>query len=156
MTITIKADIRQFAAQNIGLITLAVIAMAVSLSVDSKPVVFSSLLLLVGSLLILFLSWALLHSYKWVLKEETIIRSQGILSKNIDHLELYRIVDYKETQTFFQRLFGVKTVTIISTDKTDPVMPIYGIKQRIDLVAMIRKKVEQSKQHRHIYEIANR
>lgn len=155
MTITIKADIRQYIAQNIGLITIAASAVAITLTVDYRPVAFSSLLLLIGSLSILCLNWMMLYSYKWNIREETITRTHGILTKHTDHLELYRVVDYRETQTFFQQLLGVKTVTLISTDKSDPVMPIHGIRRQIDLVTIIRNKVELSKQHKHIYEIAN-
>ncbi len=82
-------------------------------------------------------------------------RTSGVLSRKMDYIELYRIVDYKESRSFTQRLLGVKTVTIYSTDKSDAVSDIPGVPVDMDIVGMLREKVEESKRHRNIYEITN-
>ena len=50
----------------------------------------------------------------------------------------------------------IKSVTIISTDKSDSTMQMYGIDASYDLVRLIRSRVEKCKTERRIYEITNR
>ena len=95
-------------------------------------------------------------SFSWTISKDKICQKHGVLSRQTDYIELYRVVDYRETQTFLQRLLGVKTVTIISTDKSDPEMLIKGVPAKTDLVDYTRKLVEQNKKQNHIYEITNR
>jgi hypothetical protein len=71
-------------------------------------------------------------------------------------VELYRVVDYQENQTFLQKMFNVKTVTVISSDKSDAILEMYGVSDSIDLVRIIRDRVEKSKKEKRIYEITNR
>ena len=73
-----------------------------------------------------------------------------------DYVEMYRITDYREHQSFLQRLLGVKTITIYSTDQSDGVTEIVGVSADLDLVGMIRDFVENSKKEKCIYEITNR
>ena len=70
--------------------------------------------------------------------------------------ELYRVVDYEESQTFLQKLLKVKSVTVFSTDKSDCIMCMYGIDASNDVVRIIRSRVEKCKQEKRIYEITNR
>ena len=58
-------------------------------------------------------------------------------------------------QTFWQKIWKVKTISIISTDKTDSFMSIYGVKTTLPLVQIIRNRVEKCKQDKRIYEITN-
>ena len=98
----------------------------------------------------------MLRAFSWEISDVKICRRHGILTRQTDYLELYRVVDYRESQTFLQRLFGVKTVVIISTDKSDPSMLICGVPAKEDLVTHTRNLVEQNKKENHIYEITNR
>ena len=97
-----------------------------------------------------------IYSTKWAIDKEVISRTHGILAKRKDYIELYRVVDYAETQTFTQLLFSVKTVIIMSTDKSDSEMAIWGIPKKNDVIVQIRNKVEQCKKEKRIYEITNR
>ncbi|EFF49944.1 conserved hypothetical protein [Bacteroides ovatus SD CMC 3f] len=55
-----------------------------------------------------------------------------------------------------EQLFGLKTVSIFSGDRSNPKLDIFGINERIDVVGIIRKRVEYNKQRKGIYEITNR
>ena len=48
------------------------------------------------------------------------------------------------------------TVTIYSGDRTTPHLDIIGVPVKIDLVAIIRERVEYNKQRKGVYEITNR
>jgi hypothetical protein len=47
-------------------------------------------------------------------------------------------------------------VTIYSGDRTTPHLDIIGVPVKIDLVAIIRERVEYNKQRKGVYEITNR
>jgi uncharacterized membrane protein YdbT with pleckstrin-like domain len=95
------------------------------------------------------------ENVKWLIEEETLCRIRGIFSKETDYVEMYRITDYKESQSFFQRMLGVKTVTIYSTDRSDAVTDIVGVSADMDLIGIIRTNVEKCKKDKRIYEITN-
>ena len=57
-------------------------------------------------------------SKSYTLTDERLTIREGILSKKVDEIELFRIKDSKVSQTFLERLVGIGTITVISGDKT--------------------------------------
>ena len=57
---------------------------------------------------------------RYYLTDHQLITRVGFLSIKEDEIELYRIVDKRIEQTFFQRLFGCGTVIILSRDEDTP------------------------------------
>ena len=117
---------------------------------------------LLAALFVLYLILALFYHYvklnatKWIIGVETIRREKGLLSKKIDYIELYRIIDYREEQNLLQRLLKIKTLIIFSDDPSDPRMDIDGIDIEKPIVKILRNNVEQCKKKKHVYEITNR
>ena len=154
----IRADYRQFVAENAGLIAImAVLTGAV-------PVIFRDYDRMMGIamgslaafiLIFLVLRYVMLVNVKWLVEEETLCRIKGIFSKQTDYIEMYRITDYKENQSFLQRIMGVKTVTVYSTDRSDEVTDIPGVPADMNLIGIIRDNVEKCRKEKRIYEIAN-
>ena len=87
---------------------------------------------------------------------EQLVFEHGVFHREVDYQELYRVVDFNESQTFMQQLFRLKTVSIYSGDRTTPRLDIIGVPMKEELVTTIRKRVETSKRRRSIYEITNR
>ncbi len=155
---TIKADYRQFVAEDAGIIAvLALLTGAVPVIIRNYDqwITIAAVSLLSFLLFVLVLRYVMLVTVKWFVEEETLCRVKGILSKQTDYIELYRITDYKESQTFLQRLMGVKTVMVYSTDQSDTVSTILGVSTETDLIGMLRDKVEKCKHEKRIYEITN-
>lgn len=158
MDVFIKPDYREFLSENLGMTFLffvSLVAMPLLTSVDSNYlqliVSFISLLLAV----VLIIRYVMLTTVVWIVGESTFCRIRGVFSRHTDYIELYRVVDYSESQTFLQKLWRVKTVCIISTDKSDSTMQMYGVKASLDIVRLIRNRVEKCKQEKRIYEITN-
>jgi len=158
MRMTIKADYREFIAKDAELLAI------MSVFAGAAPVLFQRsdrLIAIAISALCLFLlsflviRYIILVNVKWLVEEETLCRIRGIFSKVTDYVELYRITDYKESQSFFQRMLGVKTVTIYSTDRSDAVTDIVGVSADLDLIGIIRTNVEKCKKEKRVYEITN-
>lgn len=158
MDISIKPNYREFLAENLGICCLffiSIVAMPLSRVIDSQyiqiGISFCSLILAV----VLIVRYILLTAVIWIVGNSTLSRIQGVFSRHTDYIELYRVVDYRESQTFWQKIWKVKTISIISTDKTDSFMSIYGVKTTLPLVQIIRNRVEKCKQDKRIYEITN-
>lgn len=88
-------------------------------------------------------------------RQEQIISKHGVLSRKTDYMEQYRIVDFVEHQSFMQQLCGLKTVRIFSTDRNTPQLDLVGIRRNLDVVRLIRERVEYNKLKKGIYEITN-
>ena len=71
------------------------------------------------------LTWANPFAYlrmwssQFTLTNERLTLSRGIVGKQIDEVELYRIKDTKVSQGVFQRMFGTGDVMVVSDDNTD-------------------------------------
>ena len=154
---TIRPDFRQYLSEVMPLVLAGLLGMALYPFMPKWPYISWAYLAMYALLLItLATRYAVLRAFSWEISDVKICRRHGILTRQTDYIELYRVVDYRESQTFLQRLFGVKTVVIISTDKSDPSMLICGVPAKEDLVTHTRNLVEQNKKENHIYEITNR
>lgn len=157
--ISIRPDFREYVAENIGvlaLFTLSVFAMPASMLLQVWPLSALVGLFSLTFAVALVVRYISLIAVTWLVNADTICRRQGVFSRLTDYVELYRVVDYQESQTYFQKLLKVKTVIIVSTDKSDAVMEIYGVNSDMNLVQNIRERVEQCKKEKRIYEITNR
>ena len=72
------------------------------------------------------------------------------------YIELYRIVDFSEQRDILEQFFGLKTISIYSGDRTNPKLDICGVQEKVDVVGIIRDRVEYNKQIKGVYEITNR
>ena len=114
--------------------------------------------LILGSVTLLMMLYGCLYLSKlqFIITAEQLIIQHGVFHRSSDYIELYRIVDFSEQRDILEQLFGLKTVSIYSGDRTNPKLDIYGIKESLDVVALIRERVEYNKQRKGVYEITNR
>ena len=92
---------------------------------------------------------------KWEITEEEMLVTRGVFSKCTDHTELYRVCDYQSSRNIVELLFGFWTYKITTTDTNMRDIYIFGIHKNEPLIIEIRRRVEEQKRKRHIYEIAN-
>ncbi|MHC4437017.1 MAG: PH domain-containing protein [Planctomycetota bacterium] len=76
----------------------------------------------VGAIVILIL---LLKAFKlkmiyYEVSSDRIEWSRGILDRRVDNVDMFRVVDLKMRRSLLDCIFGVGTVELITTDKTDP------------------------------------
>ena len=67
----------------------------------------------------------------------------GILSQEIDECELYRVRDYKIVKPFFQRIFGLGKIELVTSDRSNSNINLNGIKDPENLYNLIRNNVEK-------------
>lgn len=87
---------------------------------------------------------------RYALSEDRLFISVGFLSIKDDEVLLYRVRDIDTTRTLWQRLFGVGTVTVISSDKTMPNLVLKNIKDPVFVKELIHKQVEEMKIKRRV------
>ena len=63
---------------------------------------------------------------------------------------LYRIRDINTTRTLWQRLFGVGTVTVVSSDKSMPTIVLKNVKDPMTVKELLHQQVEEMKIRRRV------
>ena len=71
--------------------------------------------------------------------EDRIEWSRGILDRQVDNLDMFRVIDLRLRRSLLDCLFGIGTVTLITTDKTDPEFNFEKIKHSRALYDIIKK-----------------
>ena len=87
---------------------------------------------------------------RYALSEDRLFLSQGFLNIKDDEILLYRVRDIDTSRNLWQRLFGVGTVTVISSDKTMPTMVLKNVKDPVFVKELIHKQVEEMKIQRRV------
>ena len=87
---------------------------------------------------------------RYQLSEDRLFVSVGFLNIRDDEVLLYRVRDITTSRTLWQRLFGVGTVTVISSDKTMPTLQMKNIRNPVAVKEMLHNQVEEMKIRRRI------
>lgn len=87
---------------------------------------------------------------RYRMSEDRLFLSTGFFTTKDDEILLYRVRDISLTITLWQRIFGVGTVTIISSDKTLPTLVLKNIKQPRMIKEKIHQQVEEMKIRRRM------
>ena len=87
---------------------------------------------------------------RYALSDDRLFISVGFLNIKDDEILLYRVRDIDTSRTLWQRLFGVGTVTVVSSDKTMPTLELKNIKDPVFVKELIHKQVEEMKIRRRV------
>ena len=94
---------------------------------------------------------------KYAISEDRLFQSTGLLNLKFEEVLLYRIRDLALSCSFGQRIFGVGSITVTSSDKSHPVLVIHNVKEPAAVKELIHQQVEDMKIRRRVRfgEIAN-
>lgn len=87
---------------------------------------------------------------RYSLSEDRLFTSVGFLNIQDDEILLYRVRDIDSSRTLWQRIFGMGTVRVISSDKTMPTLVLKNIKDPIFVKELIHQQVEETKIKRRV------
>ena len=87
---------------------------------------------------------------RYALSDDRLFLSIGFFSVKDDDILLYRIRDISVKRTLWQRLFGVGTLTIQSSDKTHPTLELKNVKDPVFVKELLHKQVEEMKIKRRV------
>ena len=87
---------------------------------------------------------------RYALSEDRLFTSVGFLNIKDDEILLYRVRDIDTSRSLWQRLFGVGTVTVMSSDKTMPNLVLKNIKDPVTVKELLHTQVEEMKIRRRV------
>lgn len=87
---------------------------------------------------------------RYALSDDRLFLETGCFSIRDEEVVLYRVRDISMKRTLWQRMFGVGTVTVISSDKSAPKVELKNIKKPREVKEMIHAAVEEMKIARRI------
>ena len=87
---------------------------------------------------------------KYSMSDDRIFCEKGLLNMKFEEILLYRVRDISMKITLGQRIFGVGSILLQSSDKTAPVLEIKNVKHPRQVKEMIHQQVEQVKEQRRM------
>lgn len=89
---------------------------------------------------------------KYTLTQRKLIVNRGFFKTIEEEILLYRIIDITLTKTVFQRMFGLGTIIVYSTDKTNPELIIKNIKNSYEFKETLSDLVEDDRIRRGVHQ----
>lgn len=87
---------------------------------------------------------------RYRLSEDRIFVEKGFLNIHVEEVLLYRVRDLELQLKLAQRIFGVGTVCVHSSDKTAPDLYLLNVKHPREVKELIFRQVEQEKDQRRM------
>ncbi len=87
---------------------------------------------------------------KYSLSDDRIFLEKGILNLKSEEVLLYRVRDIDLKMSLGQRMLGVGTVCIYSSDASSPLLEIVNVKDPREVKELIHKAVEAAKDRRRM------
>ena len=87
---------------------------------------------------------------RYRLTDDKLIVSTGIFSINEEEIRLYRIMDVTLKRSLGERLWGLGTIHLCSSDKTTPEIDIKRVRQSADVKEMLSDMVEVARKKNRV------
>ena len=87
---------------------------------------------------------------KYSLSEDRLFCETGLLNLKSDEVLLYRVRDLQLNMSLGQRIFGVGTVCVVSSDKSIPHLDLKNVKRPREVKELIHRHVEEAKDKRRM------
>lgn len=87
---------------------------------------------------------------RYMLSEDRLFLSVGLLNIKDDEVLLYRVRDITTSRSLWQRIFGVGTIVVSSSDKTMPSLILKNVKDPVMVKELLHEQVEEMKIRRRV------
>jgi uncharacterized membrane protein YdbT with pleckstrin-like domain len=87
---------------------------------------------------------------RYSLSSDRLFLSTGFLTIRDEEILLYRVKDLNTKRTLWQRLFGVGTISVASSDKSMPLLEITNVKDPMYVKELIHENVEVAKRKHRV------
>lgn len=95
--------------------------------------------------------WGMPLSFtRYALSDDRLFLSVGFLNIKDEEILLYRVRDISVQRSLGQRIFGVGTIIVNSSDKTKPVLELKNVKDPTGVKELIHTQVEDMKDRRRV------
>jgi uncharacterized membrane protein YdbT with pleckstrin-like domain len=140
-----RVSLKSFAALYLGLGVLCVAIWWVGWTFDTdlSPLVIAAAGLLPVVVGIGY-AWLVRLGTEYRLYQESLEVESGLVARNIENLQLFRVRDLRLRQSVLGRLFGVGDVIVTSTDQSTPHLVVRGVEAPRTLYETLRELVARS------------
>ena len=87
---------------------------------------------------------------RYAISEDRLFVSTGFFSIRDEEILLYRIRDINTSRTLWQRMFGVGSISVVSSDKTMPNLVLKNVKDPMHTKELLHQQVEEMKIRRRV------
>ncbi|MCI8304952.1 MAG: PH domain-containing protein [Lawsonibacter sp.] len=87
---------------------------------------------------------------RYSLSEDRLFCEVGLFNLKQDEVLLYRVRDLQLNMSLGQRIFGVGTICVVSSDKSIPHLDLKNVKHPREVKELIHKNVEEAKNKRRM------
>ncbi len=87
---------------------------------------------------------------KYSMSEDRLFVETGFFNLEQDEVRLYRILDLQLKRSFGQRIFGVGTIMVSSSDKSLGNFEIKNIKNSVEVKEMLSEQVEKQREEKRV------
>jgi uncharacterized membrane protein YdbT with pleckstrin-like domain len=140
-----RTSLKSFAGLYAALGALAVVIWWAGWMFDTG---LSPLVIAAAGLLPLLLgigyTWLVRLGTEYRLHQDSLEVDSGLVSRNIENLQLFRIRDLRLRQSVFARLFGVGDIVVTSTDQSTPHLTLRGVDEPRKVYETLRELVARS------------
>ncbi len=95
--------------------------------------------------------WGMPLSFtRYAMTEDRLFLSVGLLNVKDEEVLLYRVRDINTYRNLWQRICGVGTINVISSDKSLPTAVLKNIKRPMEVKELLHQQVEDMKIRRRV------
>ncbi len=87
---------------------------------------------------------------RYAMSDDRLFLSVGFLNVKDEEVLLYRVLDISTSRTLGQRLFGVGTITVVSSEKAVPTITLKNVKNPLRVKELLHQQVEDMKIRRRV------
>ena len=87
---------------------------------------------------------------RYRLSDDRLFCEKGFFNIKQDEVLLYRVRDLQLNMSLGQRIFGVGTICVVSSDKSVPHMDLVNVKDPRNVKELIHRSVEEAKDQRRM------
>ena len=101
-------------------------------------------------ILFAFVKWLQIKCRRYQLTTERLKMRHGVLSRQTEELELYRVKDYVLMEPLWLRMFGLANISLTTNDDTNPRVLLQAVPDGDSLRDQFRKHVEICRQKKGV------
>jgi membrane protein YdbS with pleckstrin-like domain len=117
---------------------------------DLWPPIWVTIACILIGIALALVPWLITKTYRYRISNYRIDFERGLLSRNIDTLELWHVDDISFRQSLMDRILGVGTITIVSDDATTPRLELKSLPRPRPIFDMLKHRVIAVKRQRGV------
>lgn len=130
------------------------IALIIIIAAVWTATLYSNYLLLIAliALLYAFYQFLIVNSASYTITNQRIVRRMGLFNRTTFEIELYRVKDVHLYEPLHLRLFGLGTISLISSQRREQIFEIIAVSNAAEIREQLRHLVEKRRNEKGVGE----